>query len=227
MLDTQASDAFIHRWQQADGSELANYQLFLTELTALLDLPPPDPAGKDNEDNAYVFERRVTFRHPDGSTSNGRIDLYRRGAFVLEAKQSGLTMQSTAWDAAMLKARAQASNYARALPAGPRGCRTDRAAIQARPHQAGGRAAGDPGRPRPDSSTGARPLRRLRSGHRGRRDALSLSAGCAAAFGGMRCRFRRDALPLSRPTGLRVMCDVVGRESEAYPAMGLSGTRIA
>ena len=110
-------DAFLTRWQQAGGTELANYQLFLGELIALLDLPPPDPAGADHTQNAYCFERHVNFHHADGTTSSGRIDLYRRGAFVLEAKQSGLNLQSTAWDAAMLKAHAQASNYARALPA--------------------------------------------------------------------------------------------------------------
>ncbi len=110
-------DAFIQRWHDADGSELANYQLFLTELIALLDLPPPDPAGAEHADNAYVFERGVVFHHADGSTSIGRIDLYRRGCLVCEAKQSGLTVQSTAWDDAMLRAHGQASNYARALPA--------------------------------------------------------------------------------------------------------------
>ena len=112
-----AVDAFIARWQRADGSELANYQLFVTELTALLGLPSPDPAQADQTQNAYVFERRVTFHHPDGSTSTGRIDCYKRICFLLEAKQSGLAVQSTAWDAAMLRAHAQGSNYARALPA--------------------------------------------------------------------------------------------------------------
>jgi len=111
-----AVDAFLARWQKASGSELANYQLFVTELTALLGLPPPDPASADDTENAYVFERRVTFRHADGSSSSGRIDCYRRACYVLESKQSGLAIQSTAWDAAMLKAHAQGSNYARALP---------------------------------------------------------------------------------------------------------------
>jgi hypothetical protein len=113
---TDAVDAFLARWQKASGSELANYQLFVTELTALLGLPPPDPASADDAENAYVFERRVTFRHADGSSSSGRIDCYRRACYVLESKQSGLAIQSTAWDAAMLKAHAQGSNYARALP---------------------------------------------------------------------------------------------------------------
>ncbi|MBV2265031.1 MAG: class I SAM-dependent DNA methyltransferase [Thauera sp.] len=112
-----ALDAFIARWQGAGGSERANYQLFLTELCALLELPRPDPAGDDTRDNAYVFERRVVMRQPDGSASKGFIDLYRRGAFVCEAKQSGKTLDSSGWDKAMLRAHNQADQYVRALPA--------------------------------------------------------------------------------------------------------------
>lgn len=37
-------DAFLARWRDADGSERANYQLFVGELCALLDLPAPKPA---------------------------------------------------------------------------------------------------------------------------------------------------------------------------------------
>ena len=37
-------DAFLTRWRDADGSERANYQLFVGGLCALLDLPAPDPA---------------------------------------------------------------------------------------------------------------------------------------------------------------------------------------
>ncbi|MDX9700463.1 MAG: class I SAM-dependent DNA methyltransferase [Rhodocyclaceae bacterium] len=110
-------NAFIARWQGAGGSERANYQLFLTELCALLDLPPPDPAGSDTQDNAYVFERRVIIRQPDGSASHGFIDLYRRACFVCEAKQTGRTLDSSGWDKAMLRAHNQADQYARSLPA--------------------------------------------------------------------------------------------------------------
>ncbi|MDY0071357.1 MAG: class I SAM-dependent DNA methyltransferase [Thauera sp.] len=119
--DTQAGQpaitAFIERWQDVSGSERANYQLFLLELCALLDLPQPEPASEERRDNAYVFERRVILSKPDGSTSNGFIDLYRRGSFVLEAKQSGLNMESSGWDKAMLRAHNQADQYVRALPA--------------------------------------------------------------------------------------------------------------
>ncbi|HEY8229776.1 MAG TPA: type IIL restriction-modification enzyme MmeI, partial [Rhodanobacteraceae bacterium] len=109
-------EAFIARWQHADGRERANYQLFLTELAALLDLPRPEPAGADDRDNAYVFERRVDFRHGDGSESYGYIDLYRRGCFVLEAKDVRESSDRR-YDDSMLRARSQAENYARALPA--------------------------------------------------------------------------------------------------------------
>jgi hypothetical protein len=60
--DENPADAFIERWRHADGSERANYQLFLTELCALLGLDRPDPASVDTEENAYVFERKVSFR---------------------------------------------------------------------------------------------------------------------------------------------------------------------
>ena len=108
--------AFIARWQHADGSELANAQTFVRELCELLEVPVPDPARADTADNAYVFERRIVFRHGDGGSSEGRIDCYRRGAFVLEAKKlrSG---GARSFDDALMRARAQAEGYARALPA--------------------------------------------------------------------------------------------------------------
>ena len=111
-----AIDAFIARWQQAGGSERANYQLFVGELAALLGLPQPEPAREDGRDNAYVFERRVEFRHGDGSVSAGFIDCYRRGAFVLEAKKIRAGA-GKGFDDALLRARSQAEQYARALPA--------------------------------------------------------------------------------------------------------------
>lgn len=112
-----ATGAFIARWSGASGSERANYQLFLTELCALLDVPQPDPAREDTRENAYCFERRVVFEHGDGTRSQGFIDLYRRESFVLEAKQSGLDLDTPGWDKAMLRAHGQAVQYSRALPA--------------------------------------------------------------------------------------------------------------
>lgn len=133
-----AIDAFVRRWEGSAAAERANYQLFLAELCDLLGVPRPNPAGPDDARNDYVFERAVTFRHGDGSTSTGRIDLYKRGCFVLEAKQGsdrsdpepfalaprpkkarkGTAVRGTpGWDDAMLRARGQAEQYARALPA--------------------------------------------------------------------------------------------------------------
>ena len=108
---------FITRWQQASGSELANAQSFVRELAELLGEAPPNPAREDTRDNNYVFERRVIFRHGDGSTAEGRIDCYKRGCFVLEAKKLRQGAQTRGFDDAMLRARGQAEGYARALPA--------------------------------------------------------------------------------------------------------------
>jgi hypothetical protein len=77
-------DSFISRWTTGGGGqERANYAPFLSELCDALEVPRPDPASHDTALNAYVFERAVTFREPDGSNARGRIDLYRRGSFVL------------------------------------------------------------------------------------------------------------------------------------------------
>ena len=98
-----AVEAFIDRWRDTGGKERANYQLFLTELCQLLALPGPEPAGPDPKENAYVFERRVDIHHADGSVNRGYIDLYRRGHFVLEAKQVSEKHESGRWDKARLR----------------------------------------------------------------------------------------------------------------------------
>ena len=119
-------DAFIKRWQSSAASERANYQLFLTELCAVLEVEPPQPAGADEALNAYVFEKSVRFPNRDGSASLGRIDLYKRGHFVLEAKQGANDGDakpghgirgSEGWDQSMVRAKNQAERYVRALPA--------------------------------------------------------------------------------------------------------------
>jgi hypothetical protein len=130
-------DAFIARWQGREGGqERANYALFLLQLCDVLGVAHPDPAGATTEHNDYVFERAVKRRDADAPDSLGRIDLYKKGAFVLEAKQSrlkggpkavaseitddrksrGARGAGRAWDVLMLNARRQAEGYARALP---------------------------------------------------------------------------------------------------------------
>lgn len=76
-------DAFLARWSSAGASERANAQLFLTELADLLGVPRP---GNDHS-HGYSFEFPVKIPTGPGLTTDGRIDLYRRGCFVLEAKQ--------------------------------------------------------------------------------------------------------------------------------------------
>ena len=129
---------FIAHWSAASPSERANSQPFLLELCDLLAVPRPDP----HPANGYFFEFPVVEQHPDGTTSTGRVDLYRRTCFVLESKQfqearakasqlelaaeeAGLFSRSKssqpvrgtgAWDEAMIKARGQAERYVRAIP---------------------------------------------------------------------------------------------------------------
>lgn len=109
-------EAFIARWQKAGGSERANYQMFLTELAQLLALPLPDPASDDTRDNAYVFERRITEKQYDGSEAPRFIDLYRRGAFICEAKKVKAGEHTKEFGQRILNAFNQAVGYVRALP---------------------------------------------------------------------------------------------------------------
>ena len=128
-------EAFIRRWSKLEGgAERANYAMFLTELCALIGVPSPDPAGADVRNNNYVFERAVRPRASDALTAPKRIDLYKRDAFILEAKQSrlpgaknalpgqlsmlpdepeqlGRRSASSRWDVMMQNARKQAEGY--------------------------------------------------------------------------------------------------------------------
>lgn len=115
MADTglDAADAFIGRWQGVTASELSTSQSFLSDLCRLLGVDTPHPTPEQD----YMFERPITFRHGDGSSSAGRIDLYRRGAFVLESKKLKAATHTKGFDDALLRARSQAEAYARALPA--------------------------------------------------------------------------------------------------------------
>lgn len=134
-----AVEAFITRWQGREGGqERANYALFLSELTSILGVQPPEPASADASANDYVFERVVKETARDGSVSYKRIDLYKKDCFILEAKQSrfsgdkkladapdekasakvrGRRGAERAWDVLMLNARRQAEDYVRLLPA--------------------------------------------------------------------------------------------------------------
>ncbi len=81
--DNKAAGAFGARWSAVTGSERTNYLLFIVELCILLGVASPEPASGAAADNAYVFERRVSFAHGDGSQSVGFIDGHHRSEFVL------------------------------------------------------------------------------------------------------------------------------------------------
>ncbi len=134
---------FITRWQRSGGAELANSQSFLKELCQLLELPEPEPTQADESKNSYVFEKAVSLNNGDGTSSTGRVDLYRQKTFVLESKQGAerranelaealatVTKQkkhrkgtaargTTQWAQAMRSAYQQAKRYAEALPEWP------------------------------------------------------------------------------------------------------------
>jgi hypothetical protein len=84
-------EEFISRWTAREGgAERANYQMFLSELCDVLGVARPEPAGAERAHNDSVFERAVRPRATDGGTAPKRIDLYKKNAFILEAKQSRL-----------------------------------------------------------------------------------------------------------------------------------------
>lgn len=135
-------EAFITRWRVSEGAERASYAQFLSELCRLIGVERPQPPTSDTDAVTYRFEYPVRFPDGRGGHTTGRIDLYKKGAFVLEAKQSRLKGQAKevlpaqgalpfaepagprgrrgadrAWDVLLLNARRQAEDYAKALPA--------------------------------------------------------------------------------------------------------------
>ncbi|MGJ8605930.1 MAG: class I SAM-dependent DNA methyltransferase [Marivita sp.] len=133
-------DDFITRWKVSGGNEMANFQSFANDLVHILDVEPVKVADAEGQNNDYRFERPVTSTHT-GRERRGRIDLYRRGCFVLEAKQGSHTPDredrdqlslltddptrkpqqghgrrgTRGFDDTMLKARNQADYYARSV----------------------------------------------------------------------------------------------------------------
>jgi hypothetical protein len=109
----EAAERFIAKWNGVGASELSASQSFLIDLCHLLGVDTPHPTAEQS----YMFERPIAFMHGDGSSSPGRIDLYRRGAFVLESKKLKAAKHTKGFDEGLLRARTQAEQYARALPA--------------------------------------------------------------------------------------------------------------
>lgn len=108
--------AFIGKWQGVTGgAERANYGQFINDLCRTLGIEPPGVAEGGVLGN-YQFEGPVQGGGAGGNT--GAIDLYKRGCFILEAKQSKLSEAD--------KKQAELFDVAQSAPASPAGARYDR-----------------------------------------------------------------------------------------------------
>lgn len=118
-------------WGKPGGQEHANFHPFMADLCELLGVPGPGAAEKGKL-GAYEYEASIpggSFRSTKGT---GAIDLYKRGYFIMEAKQSYLKPEQeqldlddkpqapsgARYDKLMRDAWLQARNYARNLPSG-------------------------------------------------------------------------------------------------------------
>ncbi len=122
----------IEKWSgTAGGAETSNFQSFVTDLTEVLGIERPGVAEKGKL-GAYEYEASVpggSFRSTKGT---GSVDLYKRGHFIMEAKQSWIKQSDAPlfegtddkpqapsgarYDLMMRDAWLQARNYARNLP---------------------------------------------------------------------------------------------------------------
>ena len=118
-------------WGKPGGQEKSNFSPFIADLCEVLGVDRPAAAEKGKL-GAYEYEGSVphgSFRTLKGT---GAIDLYKRGHFIMEAKQSYLKPEQSqldlddgrpqapsgaTYDKTMRDARLQAENYARNLPA--------------------------------------------------------------------------------------------------------------
>ena len=115
--------AFVSRWHLASGGERKIKDYFLLDLCAALGVPPPE-VGQDR----YGFEADVLQVHEGGTTTVLRVDLYKHGCFILEAKQGSNPGDprpghgkrgSEAWNKSMQNAYGQAVGYARSMDEPP------------------------------------------------------------------------------------------------------------
>jgi len=123
-----AIEEFVARWSASSGAERANKDSFLNELCDVLDVPRPAPTTGDPEKDRYCFEKDALTPHAGGKVSAGKIDLFKEGCFILEAKQgseAGAAKLGTAkrgtptWGVAMQAAYGQALGYAQTFDAPP------------------------------------------------------------------------------------------------------------
>jgi hypothetical protein len=127
--------AFIDRWKVAHGNERRDKDSFFIALCDALGVEKPGPSDPD-----YCFEKSVATHgaasrgrkkpddeaHVDAQFTTKFIDFYKKGHFVIEAKQGGERGQSQGsavrgtyeWSRVMEAAFIQGLNYANHLPEG-------------------------------------------------------------------------------------------------------------
>lgn len=119
---------FIAKWRSSAAAERANKDLFLSDLCRVLGVPGPRPATGDPKRDLFVFEKGVRVSREGAAPTTKKIDLYKHGCFVLEAKQGseatsgklGTAKRKTpAWNIAMNAAFGQALEYAKFLDEPP------------------------------------------------------------------------------------------------------------
>jgi hypothetical protein len=97
------------RWAGVPAAERANAQSYISELCAALGVQAPQPAG-----SGYEFELPVKLITRDGTETQGFVDCYKSGCFILEAKD----VAGGASDVALRRAYGQARQYAAHDPSG-------------------------------------------------------------------------------------------------------------
>lgn len=119
---------FVREWEDSAASERANKDLFCIGLSELLGVPRPQKSTGDSARDTYVFEHDATFVQPDGRHTVGKIDLYKKDCFILEAKQGShekakrrgtARRESASWFLEMEQAQGQALGYASTLDVPP------------------------------------------------------------------------------------------------------------
>ncbi len=123
-MSAPSLETFVATWSQSSGAERANKDSFLAQLCEVLDVPRPDPTTGDAARDQYVFEKDAPFVFEGGAKSIKKIDLYKAGHFILEAKQGselGAAKLGTAkrgtpgWSVAMNDAFGQALGYSKSF----------------------------------------------------------------------------------------------------------------
>jgi hypothetical protein len=106
----QRLKALADRWAGAPPAERSKAQSYVNELCEALGVEKPRPAGE------YVYEFPVRVVNREGTETTNFVDLFKRGHFLLEAKDQGADDPDTIL---LRKAYGQARTYAGSVGGGP------------------------------------------------------------------------------------------------------------